>query len=217
MLLIRYRWRRPVASSKNLSETIFEASEEILPDEGGVLNVDDPDSPLNGLTLTVPPGAVSEPTVFTVGSATNVPPLTPACFGVLLQLGPSGVQFSQPVTVSVPHPAGLSHPAALEVYCYDAASGRWSKSGIHNVRHVTDSPDHFVVFEADHFTIFAVTPELKATDVNLDGNTNAVDVQLVINAALGHDISPCSADVNQDETANAIDVQLTINGAVGLK
>ena len=56
---------------------------------------------------------------------------------------------------------------------------------------------------------------------NRDGKINAVDVQLVINAALGIDISescdcdPDNADVNCDGKVDAVDVQLVINAALG--
>ncbi|GEM_PF-6027930 len=53
-------------------------------------------------------------------------------------------------------------------------------------------------------------------DVNDDGSIDAIDVQLIINASLGIDISPFNADVNGDGSINAVDVQMVINGALGL-
>lgn len=53
-------------------------------------------------------------------------------------------------------------------------------------------------------------------DINDDGEVNAVDVQLVINAALGIAIGEFDADVNGDGTVNAVDVQLVINAALGI-
>jgi len=58
-------------------------------------------------------------------------------------------------------------------------------------------------------------PELDATDINDDGEVNAVDVQLVINGALGLPVS-FPTDVNADDTTNAVDVQLVINTALGI-
>jgi len=52
-------------------------------------------------------------------------------------------------------------------------------------------------------------------DVNGDSAVNAVDVQVVINAALGN-ASLGEADLNRDMIVNAIDVQLIINIALGL-
>jgi len=54
------------------------------------------------------------------------------------------------------------------------------------------------------------------TDLDGDGTVNAVDVQLVINGALGLDIGDVIADVNGDGDVNAVDVQLVINAALGL-
>ena len=39
---------------------------------------------------------------------------------------------------------------------------------------------------------------------------------LVINAALGINVAPWNADVNRDSDINALDVQLVINAALGL-
>lgn len=61
-----------------------------------------------------------------------------------------------------------------------------------------------------------VSPGRNAADVNRDGAVNAVDVQLVVNAALGLNIGLFSADINNDGFANAVDVQLVINAALGL-
>ncbi|MBI5095853.1 MAG: proprotein convertase P-domain-containing protein [Candidatus Hydrogenedentes bacterium] len=52
------------------------------------------------------------------------------------------------------------------------------------------------------------------SDIDHDGAINAVDVQLVINAALGLDIGARNADINSDTTINAVDVQLVINAAL---
>ena len=57
---------------------------------------------------------------------------------------------------------------------------------------------------------------LTATNVNRDSAVNAVDVQLVINAALGLDITPLNADVNNSGATDAVDVQLVINAVLGL-
>ena len=53
-------------------------------------------------------------------------------------------------------------------------------------------------------------------DINNDGRINAVDVQFVINAALGLDIGDYDADVNRDARVNALDVQLVINAVLGI-
>ncbi len=58
-------------------------------------------------------------------------------------------------------------------------------------------------------------PAGNAADVNSDGFVNAVDVQLVINTALGlFNHSP--SDIDGSGSVDAVDVQRVINGALGL-
>jgi len=64
--------------------------------------------------------------------------------------------------------------------------------------------------------ILKLSRSALAADINRDGVVNAVDVQLVINAALGIDIGGLNADVNGDGFVNAVDVQLVINAALGI-
>ncbi|MBI5094336.1 MAG: M4 family metallopeptidase, partial [Candidatus Hydrogenedentes bacterium] len=59
-----------------------------------------------------------------------------------------------------------------------------------------------------------VVRRLVEADVNGDGLVDAVDIQVVINAALGIDVSPYDADVNGDGHVDSIDVQLIVNSAV---
>jgi hypothetical protein len=53
-----------------------------------------------------------------------------------------------------------------------------------------------------------------AADVNADGKVNALDVQLVTNAALG-EASSVPTDVNKVGGTNALDIQAVINAALG--
>ncbi len=52
----------------------------------------------------------------------------------------------------------------------------------------------------------------SACDINHDGVVNVVDVQLMINQALG--MSPCTADLNHDGVCNVLEVQIEIVAAL---
>ncbi|MBI4557702.1 MAG: hypothetical protein HY706_08970 [Candidatus Hydrogenedentes bacterium] len=58
-------------------------------------------------------------------------------------------------------------------------------------------------------------PESEPEDIDTDGVVNAVDVQLVINAALGLSVE-FNSDVDRNNQVDAVDVQLVINAALGL-
>lgn len=63
--------------------------------------------------------------------------------------------------------------------------------------------------------IFRIGRPSNVGDVDGNGAVNAVDIQLVINAALGLP-STAPTDLNGDAATDAADVQLVINGALGL-
>ena len=68
----------------------------------------------------------------------------------------------------------------------------------------------------DGFTYLGVEGGGVKTDVNNDGVTDAVDVQLVVNALLGMDKYTVNADVDGNGEVDAADVQLVVNGVLGL-
>ena len=61
-------------------------------------------------------------------------------------------------------------------------------------------------------TAGTITP--FSCDLNGDGVVNVVDVQLIINQALG--VIPAVNDLNHDGVVNVADVQKEINAALGL-
>ena len=54
---------------------------------------------------------------------------------------------------------------------------------------------------------------ISPCDVNKDNATNVVDVQGMVNQALG--TAACAADINKDGACNVIDVQRVTNAALG--
>jgi hypothetical protein len=51
-------------------------------------------------------------------------------------------------------------------------------------------------------------------DVNKDGGVGAVDIQMVVNAAIGKTVANAATDVNHSGQTNAVDVQAVVNKAV---
>jgi hypothetical protein len=70
-------------------------------------------------------------------------------------------------------------------------------------------------FEINTLGTFVGVMPCQAVDGNCDGVVNAIDIQIVINLALGLDL-PYSSDVNGDGKVNAVDIQAVINVALGI-
>jgi len=68
-----------------------------------------------------------------------------------------------------------------------------------------------------YFILTSGASQAKGPFGDIDGNgvVNAVDVQLVINGALGIPV-PYNTDITGSGTTNAVDVQLVINAALGI-
>lgn len=92
---------------------------------GGAIDAGAARPELAGIVLEVPAGAVTAPTTFTVGLGRDFYFGAPGHgVSVTVALGPSGAQFAQPVTVTLPFdPTDAGNPAAdLTVYTQDDAT-----------------------------------------------------------------------------------------------
>jgi len=190
------------------------AAEEIDAATGGTVIVPDLGSPLDGTSVVIPPDALGEPTLITVeevGDLPGMPDFTPI---ISVKLGPPGTQFAEPVTITIPLPDDASPNLDYTVEYFNELEQVWKTDGIFDIRVIPFRDGHAVRFKTSHFTVFTVVLKLQG-DVNRDGVVNAIDVQLVINAALGMDIgADFEADVNGDSVVNALDVQVVINAAL---
>lgn len=92
------------------------------------------------------------------------------------------------------------------------AAWNWIKANLPNQSLQNDNPKWAIVPR----TTSASPPPASgpSCDINTDGATNILDVQLAINASMG--ISSCGiADLDQDGACTVVDVQRVINAALG--
>ena len=137
-------------------------------------------------------------------AATTAPVITSA----LSSTGTAGTAFSYQITaVNSPtnfNAAGL--PTGLSVSTGGLISGTPSTIGTSSV---TISATNAGGTGSAGLTLSVYS----ACDVNRDGSTNVVDVQLQVNQALG--VAACTSDLNRDGFCNVIDVQRGVNAGLG--
>jgi len=116
------------------------------------------DSPLRGVSVVIPPGAVSEDCTITIALVTN-PPALPGntkAIGRVVEFGPHATTFDVPVSIRLPYTqadlesAGLSDPAELEVWTYNTFSLTWEQIPVTGV----DQVNMHLICEVDHFSMF---------------------------------------------------------------
>ena len=114
----------------------------------------------------------------------DLPALPPGSFGVPYDLGPSGLKFSPPVTVTIQH-AKEDCPghSVYNVYWYNTETGTWSQEGITDVEHLTPADDpslssgvHVVRFKTTHFTGFGIGGGAAAAAIGGGGGGGGCDM-----------------------------------------
>lgn len=132
------------------------------PREGGSIVITEAESIYsNGFTLSIPPDALEEDTVITVGDVTeDFPPIPEGLrpVGLPVSLQPHGLAFQRAVTVKVPYSnemlayAGVTSPEDLLPKTYDLSTNEWTDVPIVQV----DTQNRAIVAEIDHFSLFSL-------------------------------------------------------------
>jgi len=139
-----------------------ETSDQVSASAGGTVEVDDTTAGAcdseDDIMVEVPAGQLPSDLTVNVCEVVNPPLLPGGHLGICLDFWPSGLEFSEPVTVTVPHAAAdCAGASAYNVYWYNPQTGLWSQEGITNVQHLELSVDlHAVRFQTTHFSAFAL-------------------------------------------------------------
>lgn len=138
---------------------------------------------------------------------------------------PNAVQLGQPTQDGGSPPHGISvgwydlYQRSLPLQWIDVtgliAGDYWLEAEVDPGNNIEETDDFNnaarVMVTLDH----ALMPKAPG-DANGDGTTDAVDIQSVINGALGLSVLPAIVDIDGNGVIDAVDVQLTINGALGV-
>ncbi len=141
-----------------ITENAVLAASTIAPDLGGQVVVDLPGNPLNGVSVDVPPGAVSDSFVFAICDAVSAPPKPRGTMGRMLgmvELAPAGLRLSQTAGVLFPVPDPIAPKRPVGAVHYAAASGTWVSEGISGTRYMPEAGPT-IAFSTTQCSFFAV-------------------------------------------------------------
>lgn len=158
--------------------------------EGGTVTSGD-------VALIVPAGAVDGSTEITVDPATNVPSTPLLVAGTAYDLGPDGLDFDEPVTLSLAYdPADLpAGETESSLGLYKAVGSGWQEIAWVDV----DTADNVVRAQISSFSVYAVLAgriedvEGSWTVVSVDGPNTCGDPQ--VTETLSIDIEQTGADI----------------------
>ena len=155
-------WTKTSEFSVNLAGGMIvniEASQQILADSESeqVVAVLIEDSPIYGVRVRIPSGALTDNITVTIGYAQN-PPASDGftLVGKVLEFGPSGTTFSKPVTIEIPYTqedldaAGVTAPDELKILNYNEDEETWEEIAITSV----DQDNYKILCSVDHFSLY---------------------------------------------------------------
>ncbi len=134
----------------------------ILAASGGVITVTDPGSPINGLTISFPAGALSSNTIITISALTQPPTLGGAgrFFMAGFSISPNGIALASPASVTLPYnpsqfgtQQGIPLEKFLGVYFIQASTGGLQFLNSYSV----DTVNHVLTASVPHFSVLEFT------------------------------------------------------------
>lgn len=138
----------------------LESSQDVLATAQDTQKIDvtNSESPINNVSLEIPPGALSNDCTITIGLITNPPALpdNTKAIGKVIELGPSGITFSQKISIMIPYiqedldNAGVTDPLQLEVFTYNTSTFLWERIWVEDL----DRANSLLICKTDHFSMF---------------------------------------------------------------
>lgn len=168
------------------------ASVPISAATGGTVTVNNPNSAINGLSIDIPPNALSRDETIRVSELIN-PPTVGGVQPVLLRgfnLEPDGIIFNSPVTITIPYNPNLLQVGAktttahsLGVFFLDPATGQ--KVFLDNF--AVDTVRNVVTGTINHFSSYALT-NIAAFILHITGRAAYLPV-ILLHGFLGDETS----------------------------
>ncbi|HUU19401.1 MAG TPA: putative Ig domain-containing protein [Sedimentisphaerales bacterium] len=135
-----------VALASELVSASASSSTTVGTDPQAITTVDD-------VSIVVPVGGCLYDVAITVTKIANLPAFAAPCLGGY-DFGPSGIQFSQPVTITIPYTFSGSDSSATP-YWFNSLTGALSQQGITDIQDIPISSSlHALSFKTTHFTAF---------------------------------------------------------------
>jgi hypothetical protein len=141
------------------------------------VEVTDGQSPIKGVSVEIPAGALYDDCTITIGVITNPPALpdNTIAIGNVIEFGPDGVVFLTPVRIMIPYTqddltnAGLNDPSQLEVFTYDTSTLSWEKIVVESA----DGVNAVLICTVGHFSMYMTgltVGEMESAPPSEDGD-----------------------------------------------
>lgn len=155
-------------------QAAFPEAVGMIDSSGGTVEVTDPQSSLNGTVISLPAGALTENKNISIKETylSSSLPHEVVNAGPIVDLGPDGMQFTQPVEVTLPYDDkdndGIIDNCdvpedQISVITFNTTSGAWE-----NVQIISqDTQNNTVTIFVEHFSLYTTAAPSKSSDKNV--------------------------------------------------
>lgn len=166
-------FENPLPVSIEVREDLLPEAEEVIGPDGGVIVVTDPESPLFGLEVYFPEGALTVPETISIYRLLTIPVIPD---DRVIQSGPAfelrrtgSTDFSEPIWVTSAFSAVLDDQEYVTVFHYDVIESAWSE-----IYPLYFSEESKITFLTYNFSIFIPSVIRSSVSYNLQQDTGFI-------------------------------------------
>ena len=137
---------------------------------GGTVKIEDPSSPINGASIVIPEGALSNNTTISIVPAPESVNFPGDSTLQLIAFQPEGLEFEKPVQITLPFNGEDMQKA--RVYYYDEGNDIVSEMPLIN----TNQANKQVVFETNHFSYYTACEYIMSMKMKMVYNNQALKI-----------------------------------------
>lgn len=156
-----------LSQADSIIRTILGTAAKGIGTAGGSVLITDKSSEIYGTSVSVPPGALTSPTLITIVQEPNPPPMPTNLLssGPAVTFGPEGTNFSTPVTIAIPYEEqqGIDENS-LKLFTLNEIADSWIEITVNS----RDIINNILYTPVSHFSTFQVGGEPPPEQVDPD-------------------------------------------------
>jgi len=150
---------------------------------GGTIIIEDINSPLNGVFVRIPAGALSSSQYIEIVEAPSNILIPGDTTAILVEFKPKGLTFNKPIEIGIPYKKSESDTSKIKIFFYDADSSKL----VQMPKKFVDIDNNLIVGYTNHFSYYTAIGKngviMKMEMLNVNGK---VGVRVFIEGADGN-------------------------------
>ena len=186
---------KKVIAEFEINVPTYTNGEGIIGPNGGTVTIEDSNSPLNGVSIVIPEGALSSDQNIKISLAPNTVLFPYENVGKLIKFEPEGLQFSKEIEIGIPYPNYMTDTSNLAVVNFVPEP----EEIIESRKIKVDTENLIIKSNTDHFSYYLAWDKRIRLQVEMLSVNDKIGAQLNI-VGLAHFIANYKMNNNYNDT-----------------